>query len=53
MNSVTDWFNAFTRQFNTLFANKEPWQVASITATTIFTTIWILEQVNQDECEFY
>lgn len=49
MIKFSDWFNAVTRQINALFANKEPWQVASITAISLMTTIWIWEQINQDE----
>ncbi|XP_055316941.1 sphingosine-1-phosphate lyase [Sitodiplosis mosellana] len=44
-----DWFSGITRQVNALFANKEPWQVASITAVSLMTTIWIWEQINHDE----
>lgn len=46
-----DWFNGITRHINGLFANKEPWQVASITAVSVMTTLWIWEQINQDECK--
>lgn len=44
-----DWFGGITRQVNALFANKEPWQVASITAVSLMTTIWIWEQIQHDE----
>ncbi|XP_031625160.1 sphingosine-1-phosphate lyase [Contarinia nasturtii] len=42
-------FNAITRQINCLFGNKEPWQVASITAISLMTVIWLLEQIDHDE----
>lgn len=51
MNPINDWFQALTRQVNLLFVNKEPWQVAAITATTVLTTIWIVEQIKHDECK--
>lgn len=51
MSKVSDCFNVITRQINALFANKEPWQIATITATSVLTTIWIWEQLNQDECK--
>lgn len=38
-----------TRQINSLFVNKEPWQVAAMTATTVLTAVWMWEFVNQDE----
>lgn len=41
--------NVFTRQINGLFGNREPWQVASITAISLMTALWIWEQVKQDE----
>lgn len=47
----SDLFQAIARQINGLFGNKEPWQVASITAISLMTTIWILEQIQQDESE--
>lgn len=49
MIKLSDWLNAVTRQINALFGNKEPWQVASLTAISLMTTIWIWEQINQDE----
>lgn len=42
-----------TRQINTLFGNREPWQVASITAISLMTAIWLWEQIKQDEGKFY
>lgn len=41
--------NVVTRQINSLFVNKEPWQVATMTATTVLVTVWMWEFVNQDE----
>jgi hypothetical protein len=34
---------------NGLFVNREPWQIVAITATTVLTTVWFLEIINQDE----
>lgn len=48
-----DWFSGITRQVNALFVNKEPWQVASITAVSLMTTIWIWEQINHDESKSF
>lgn len=44
-----DCLNVITGQVNALFANKEPWQVASITAISLMTTIWVWEQIWKDE----
>lgn len=46
---ILDPLNVATRQFNSLFVNKEPWQVATMTATTVLAAIWMWEFVNQDE----
>lgn len=53
MSPINDWFHVLTRQVNLLFVNKEPWQVAAITTTTVLTTIWIVEQINHDECKIF
>ncbi|XP_053964605.1 sphingosine-1-phosphate lyase [Anastrepha ludens] len=34
---------------NRAFGNKEPWQVAAITATTVLGTVWLWAFINQDE----
>lgn len=49
MSPCSDWFGVLTHQINILFGNKEPWQIATITATSVLTTVWIWEQINQDE----
>lgn len=38
-----------TRQINQLFVNKEPWQVATMTATTVLAAVWLWDFVNKDE----
>lgn len=53
MISPNDLFHVFTRQVNLLFVNKEPWQIAAITTTTILTTLWIVEQIQHDECKCF
>lgn len=38
------------KQFiNTQFQNKEPWQIVSITMTTVLTFVWLWDFLNQDE----
>lgn len=49
MAKCSEVFQALARQINGLFGNKEPWQVASITAISLMTTLWFLEQIRQDE----
>lgn len=49
MIKCSEWIHAITRQINGVFGNKEPWQVASITAMSLMTVMWILEQIKQDE----
>lgn len=44
--------NAVTRQINALFGHREPWQVASITAISLMTSMWMWEQIKQDEGKF-
>lgn len=34
---------------NSLFGHREPWQVASITASSLITSIWIWNFLFQDE----
>lgn len=48
----SDCLNVVTRQINSLFGNKEPWQVASITAMSLMTALWIWEQIKQDESKY-
>lgn len=47
--STLNPLSVVTRQINSLFVNKEPWQVAAMTATTVLTAVWMWEFVNQDE----
>lgn len=51
MDNLLEPFAILARQINLLFANKEPWQIATITATTVLTSVWFWEYVNQDESE--
>ncbi|XP_039956093.1 sphingosine-1-phosphate lyase [Bactrocera tryoni] len=41
-----------TSGLNRAFGNKEPWQVAAITATTVLGTVWLWTFINQDESLF-
>jgi len=34
---------------NGVFVNKEPWQIVTITATTVLSTVWFWNLINQDE----
>lgn len=38
---------------NDLFGQREPWQVASITASGVLTSIWIWNFVFQDESKYF
>ncbi|XP_073813890.1 sphingosine-1-phosphate lyase [Musca autumnalis] len=38
-----------TESINRLFANREPWQVATITATAVLSSVWLWSFINQDE----
>ncbi|KAM7343999.1 sphingosine-1-phosphate lyase isoform 1-T2 [Cochliomyia hominivorax] len=38
-----------TENINRLFANREPWQVATITASAVLSSIWLWSFINQDE----
>lgn len=48
---VGDCTRAITGGLNRAFGNKEPWQVAAITATTVLGTMWLWTFINQDESE--
>lgn len=52
MDTVTVPLNFVARQVNSLFANREPWQVATMTATTVLSAVWLWEVVSQDESKF-
>lgn len=49
MIKCSECIHVITKQINGIFGNKEPWQVASITAVSLMTLMWILEQIKQDE----
>lgn len=51
MDKFKDGLNIATRNINSLFGNKEPWQIAAITASTVLTSVWIWDVLNQDECK--
>lgn len=48
---VGDYTKPITSGLNRAFGNKEPWQVAAITATTVLSTVWLWTFINQDESE--
>ncbi|XP_011184271.1 sphingosine-1-phosphate lyase [Zeugodacus cucurbitae] len=49
---VGDCTRTITGGLNRAFGNKEPWQVAAITATTVLGTVWLWTFINQDESVF-
>lgn len=49
--SAKDAISLLTRQTNSLFKNREPWQIVAITATSVLSTVWLWNFLNQDESE--
>lgn len=49
MDTVGSGFNLVTQQINRAFGRREPWQVATITATTILTLIWLSDLLSEDK----
>lgn len=37
---------------NNLFVDKEPWQIVTITTTTVLTSIWLWNFYNNVDSEF-
>ena len=37
---------------NTFFAKKEPWQIASITASTTLLAVWLYQFITKEESKF-
>lgn len=46
-----DAFSFLTRHTNSVFKNREPWQIVAITATSVLSTVWLWNFINQDESE--
>ncbi|XP_036334273.1 sphingosine-1-phosphate lyase [Rhagoletis pomonella] len=46
---VVDCTKVLTGGVNRAFGNREPWLVATITATTVLGTVWLWTFINQDE----
>jgi len=44
-----DCVKPVTGCINRAFGNKEPWQVAAITATTVLGGVWIWTELTKDE----
>ncbi|XP_055917558.1 sphingosine-1-phosphate lyase [Eupeodes corollae] len=38
-----------TKGINNAFGNREPWQIMTITAINVLTTVWLWNFINQDE----
>lgn len=51
-NVITEPMIAVTRHINSAFGSKEPWQIATISATAALTLVWLWNFINQDESEF-
>lgn len=49
MDTVGSGFNLVTQQINRAFGRREPWQVATMTATTILTLIWLSDILSGDK----
>ncbi|CAH1982781.1 unnamed protein product [Acanthoscelides obtectus] len=49
MDLVKQPLNFFKGTINNQFSGKEPWQIVTITTSTVLITIWLYELVNQDE----
>ncbi|XP_055836776.1 sphingosine-1-phosphate lyase [Episyrphus balteatus] len=44
-----DSIKVLTGGINKTFNNREPWQIMVITATTVLSTVWLWNLINQDE----
>lgn len=49
--SGSDCLKPVTEGINRAFGAKEPWQVATITATTVLGGVWLWTVICQDESE--
>lgn len=49
MNIITSPLYTFRTTLNSQFAAKEPWQIVTITASTVLFTVWLYEFIFQDE----
>lgn len=41
--------NALKEFINNYFQGKEPWQIVTVTSTTVLTTVWLWNFVFQEE----
>nr|CAH7728754.1 unnamed protein product [Callosobruchus chinensis] len=49
MDLIKQPLNFFKGTINNQFSGKEPWQIVTITTSTILITVWLYELVHQDE----
>lgn len=49
--SAKEALTVLTRHTNLIFKNREPWQIVAITATSVLSTVWLWNFLNQDESE--
>lgn len=51
MDRVCDGLKLVRGTVNGAFGNREPWQIAAITATTVLGSVYIYDILSQDECK--
>lgn len=52
MDRVCDGLKLVRGTVNGAFGNREPWQIAAITATTVLGSVYVWDVLSQDECKF-
>lgn len=51
MDLVRDTGRTVARHVNSVFQNREPWQIVVITTTTVLGGVWLLDFFGQEEGE--
>lgn len=51
MDRVCDGLKLVRGTVNGAFGNREPWQIAAITATTVLGSVYVWDVLSQDECK--
>lgn len=49
---VKPTLNSIRKGINSPFTSKEPWQIVTITTTTVLACVWFYNILFQNECEF-
>ena len=52
MNIYSLGINNMKQLINNYFVAKEPWQIVTITSTTILTSVWLWNFIFQDESTY-